>query len=436
METAFFMPKLIDILRNVHENVHDFKKLKPKRKYSEPRIYTGGIDISRWSKLTNKEQEKALSKPWYVYYSFRSPKSGKLERQDNIKGGANYFRTKKERLEILETYCRNLSRLLKQGYNPYEDSKDIEEVMSVEEAINFGLNIKKKIIAENSYIRFKSRINRFKDYLVDNGFSHRFITSVDKKVVMKYLNHVLDTSSPRNRNNTRTDISSLFQVLEDNDIIPVNFVSKINVLKAPPKRNKTYSNDKLDAIYKHLNTNDPQLLLFIKFVSYNFLRPIEVCRLRVGDINLKDKTLTVKAKNKLVKQKIIPQILIDELSDLSKYGKDDFIFAPDGTPGAWEATDDNRRDHFTKRFKAVKDFFTEKAKVSKEYFALGKEYSIYSFRHTFITKLYREMRKTLTPFETKSKLMLITGHSTMTALEKYLRDIDAELPEDYSKLLK
>jgi len=46
------------------------------------------------------------------------------------------------------------------------------------------------------------------------------------------------------------------------------------------------------------------------------------------------------------------------------------------------------------------------------------------------------MRKTLTPFETKSKLMLITGHSTMTALEKYLRDIDAELPEDYSKLLK
>ena len=32
--------------------------------------------------------------------------------------------------------------------------------------------------------------------------------------------------------------------------------------------------------------------------------------------------------------------------------------------------------------------------------------------------------------------MLITGHSTMSALEKYLRDIDAELPADYSELLK
>jgi|GEM_PF-3993700 len=55
--------------------------------------------------------------------------------------------------------------------------------------------------------------------------------------------------------------------------------------------------------------------------------------------------------------------------------------------------------------------------------------------HTFITKIYEELRKTLTPHETKSQLMLITGHTTMLALEKYLRDIDVELPEDYSDLI-
>ena len=32
--------------------------------------------------------------------------------------------------------------------------------------------------------------------------------------------------------------------------------------------------------------------------------------------------------------------------------------------------------------------------------------------------------------------MNITGHTTMDALEKYLRDIDAELPEDYSNLFR
>jgi hypothetical protein len=46
------------------------------------------------------------------------------------------------------------------------------------------------------------------------------------------------------------------------------------------------------------------------------------------------------------------------------------------------------------------------------------------------------LEKGLNPFEAKSILMNITGHSTMSALELYLRDIDAKLPEDYSHLLE
>jgi integrase len=158
--------------------------------------------------------------------------------------------------------------------------------MSVKDAFSFGLNLKKNLMNENSFIRFKSRIKRFEVYLDNKGFTHRFITSVDKRVVMDYLNQVLDTSNPRNRNNTRTDIRTMFQLFEDNDIIPPNIVSKIKLLKAPSKRNKSYSEDKLE--FEYLKKNDPNLLLFVKFVSYNFLRPIEVCRLKVEDINFKE----------------------------------------------------------------------------------------------------------------------------------------------------
>ena len=430
------MSKILHILAAVNETVNVFE-LKPKRKYTEPKIYTGGIEVSKWSKYSNEQKENALKKQWFVYFSYRNPKTDLLEKQSFIKGGVNHYKSKEERLEILETYKRNLSRILKDGYNPYESEGNKTEIMSVIDAFAFGLNLKKSAMNDNSFIRFKSRIKRFEVYLESNGFTQRFITSVDKKVVLNYLNQVLDSSSPRNRNNTRTDICTMFQLFEDNDIIPLNFVSKIKLLKAPPKRNKSYSEEKLEFIYEYLKVNDPNLLLFIKFVSYNFLRPIEVCRLRVEDINLKAQTLSVKAKNKLVKEKIIPNILIKELSFLSNYNPTDFIFSPKGAPSDWEATDDNRRDYFTKRFKALKDFFNKKVKEGdKNYFVLDDEYGIYSFRHTFITKIYRELRKTLSPFETKSKLMLITGHDTMVALEKYLRDIDAELPEDYSDLIK
>ena len=102
-----------------------------------------------------------------------------------------------------------------------------------------------------------------------------------------------------------------------------------------------------------------------------------------------------------------------------------YLFTPEKIGGQWEANETNRRDHFSKRFKQV-----------KEHFKLGVNYGMYSFRHTFITKLYQELRKQYSQFEAKSRLMLITGHATMTALEQYLRDIDAELPKDYSNLLK
>lgn len=176
-------------------------------------------------------------------------------------------------MEVLETYSRNLFQILKQGYNPYEQDKDLDDIMSVEQAFAFRLQFKEQVLSQNSYIRFKSRIKRFEKYLIENGYSNRFITSVDKKVVNQYLNYVLKSSSARNRNNTRVDIGSLFQVLEDNDIITSNFVGKIPVLKSQPKRNKTYTDDQVEVIYEYLQENDPQLLCFC--IGTDFLKKLQ-----------------------------------------------------------------------------------------------------------------------------------------------------------------
>lgn len=252
------------------------------------------------------------------------------------------------------------------------------------------------------------------------------INDLNKKIVTEFLNDVLDRTTARTRNNFRVDLSSIIQVLEDNDIVTNNFVKKIPVLKSIPERNKTYTIKMQEDIFKYLEVKDPILLLYIKFISYNLLRPIEVCRLKVGDLNLNTKTIQFKAKNSPLKTKIIPELLINDLPDLSKLNKELSLFTPEQIGGEWDATIDNRRDHFTKRFKTV----------IKDHFNLGNDHGLYSFRHTYITKLYRELVKNSSPHEAKSRLMQITGHSSMTALEKYLRDIDAELPADYSEMIR
>lgn len=422
---------------NEYESAYD---LTQKRTFSNPKIYTANGD---------------LKKRWYVYFSYRDPKTEKLKRVTPFYGNANSYKTKEQRMEILTVYRKVLLRLLKQGYNPYADNTELyhqlnrkgkaaepkkpkEEntiiptkeaetpSMDIREAFEFGLKLKAKMVSERTIKDYQNKIKNFLKWLAVSHPDIKTIKDLDKKVLTAFLNDILIKTSPRNRNNYRTDLSSVMQVLEDNDIIDQNIIKKIPVLKSIPLRNKTYTINQQEDIFSYLEEKDSLLLLFIKFISYNFLRPKEVCRLTVGDINLREQTLVFKAKNKPLKTKRIPSILMDEFPDLSELDKDLFLFTPSKLGGTWEASEDSKRDHFTKRFK----------KVVKDPFELDANYTMYSFRHTFITKLYRSMLETASPFEAKSELMEITGHSTMKALESYLRSIDAYLPDDYSIGLK
>ena len=422
------------ILTFENESAYDFAyDLSMKMNYSNPKVYTANGD---------------LQKRWYVYFSYRNPETGRLKRITPFYGDAHKYKTKEDRMFVLSVYRKKILELLKQGYNPFEDNtelyrnkqkkkedcqvvkvgdtKDAIAGKTITEAFEFALIIKEKIVSPTTHKAYASRLKALQKFINKNFEEVTYIQQLTKNMVVQFLNDVLQRTSARSRNNYRIDLSSLFQTLEDNEMITTNFIKKTPVLKSVPERNKTYTNQIQEDIFKFLEKKDPVLLLYIKFISFNFLRPIEVNRLKVGDINLAEKTISFKAKNSPLKTKIIPDILLEELPDLSNLNKNNTLFTPNSYGEFWGTSEINKRDYFSKRFK----------KVVKKHFNLGKDYGLYSFRHTYITKLYRELSKNSSPFEAKSRLMLITGHSSMIALEKYLRDIDAELPQDYSELIR
>jgi hypothetical protein len=111
--------------------------------------------------------------------------------------------------------------------------------MSIKEALKFTLDLKANMMNNNSFVQYKSRIGLFEKWLKENEYYNNPINFISKKIVIQYLNNVLTRTSTRNRNNSRTDIASMFQLLEDNEEIKDNFVRKTPVLKSIPKRNKT-----------------------------------------------------------------------------------------------------------------------------------------------------------------------------------------------------
>ena len=390
----------------VHSKVH-FLKMK----YSIG-FYTGGGKVKDWADLPDIEKQNKLKKDWYVWWSFRDPKTDLLQRQEpNIKLGINIHKTKSGRLKAMKEIKKELIDLFNSGYSPYENEK-LEKKISIDFAFKEALSVKIKEVKVRTYEDYSLRLKRFEQFLIKNGFLN--IEEVDKKTTSKFLN----SFSAKNSNNYRAALSSIFTVLSDLSYVDYNFVKELRTKKTAPKKIEIPSDKEVETAIYLLKKQDQVLLIYIYLVSYMFWRPIETVRIDIENINLKDKRIVVDTKAKANKTKLIPDIVLKDLE----------LFINKRTKGPLfelnAKQEKDRRGYLSARFK--------KFVLSN---GLNTSITPYSFRHYNITKLYKIIRCELSVKDTIDKLSLITGH-TSNAIWNYIQVNDVELPEDYSNLLK
>lgn len=395
------------------------------KKYRNVKIYPKIVDEKPLSKFT-KEEKKALTakgKRWYVYFDYVHPETNTFTRQAPITSHTNRnypdFDSRYRRIHIIK---EALLERLEEGYSPYEEKQE-ERQYNIIDALDFALGVKKDQVGKRTFEGYDLTSRNFKKWLVDNFHANKSIQDINRRIINTYLDHIAKKTSNRNRNNYLGALRALFSVLVDRDYIEVNILDKIANLKTQPKRDPTYSNQQVKDITDYLKENDTVLLMFIYFVSYLFWRPKENCRLKVKDINLEEKLISVPTKTKGYKTKRIPDILIDDLTEYLKGANPEYlVFTPTG-PGEWNRQLDNRRHYFSDRYR----------KIKKE---LGvMEYTIYSFRHTSVTKVYKNLLKEHPKGKALDILAGITGH-TSQAIQAYIHVLDADNSEDYSDLLE
>jgi len=433
-----------EILTN--EYVNEYISMA-KKMFSEPKIYDAKGD---------------LSKRWYVYFYYRNPEDGKMKKQKPIFKGANRFKTRAERMEVLNTYRRALLNLLKEGFSPYENNQQTKErlerlrgvndttekiIQKTVTTINTGYTVKKALTfalkqRESDWTKKSSEsmyghYNRFIEWLTENNLLHRDISELQRSHITSFLNglktkpkkktDIPKPLAPKTKNNFRATLSSLFTVLEEEKIILQNYISTIKKKKSTPKKNKPFSNKQVKDIREHLDTHDPYLRIFIQFMSYAFLRNKEVCNIRIKDIDLDSKRIFIGTK--VESQTAIP--IIKELEDIiramniEKYDRDDFLITRFGHPAPWDTNADNKSGYFSKRFNTN----------VREPLKLDMEHTLYSFRHTAAINIFKSLRDTKMPHDQiLFRLMSITRHKSIAGLKNYLRDIGATLPEDYGDI--
>jgi len=418
------VPKKIVITENVPKNVPKIFIIQPLAvNYSEPKLYVA----------KDKNGKPTVAKPWHVWFNFKNPKTGKFDNSSKFKfkHGINKYKTVSQRKEFGKSLVRVYTTLLEEGFNPYTRESSggfhlVQKDISCKNALQMAYDQKAGDLAPSTRKDWEYRLKKFFEYAEAAGFADYNINDVATFHVASFLNYLADSGQgPKSINNFRACLSGLWGKLANDTIAAGNPVTVLKKRKENPQKNKPFTPEEISKIKSYLLVNDPGLLTFIRFVAFAFLRPVEVVRLTVADVDLTNARLSVKTKTETrATVRIIPQ-LAEEIQkmQLQNFDKRNFLLTTSGVPGSWAAKENTRTKFFSDRFTKVKD-----------HFGFGSEYGIYSIRHSFALDLYNSfIAEGLTTVEAEFKLLTITRHKSVSGLRNYLRDVGAMLPKDYSK---
>ena len=378
--------------------------------------------MKNFKKITAHDAEGDLTKRWFIYYYFLNPKTGIYER---IRESAeiNRILNVKDRRVALYALLKARTILLEKGYSPF-DNYDKETMLdavglllnTVNDCINKVLKHKKLHLSETSIKPYTSNIENFRRYLETKNLINQKPEELTKRHVMDYLDYRTDNDkiSGRTRNNLLIDIKTLFSTMIDLDLIKENPAERIKKVKQITEKNEYYQPDDLVSLIEWLEKNNEYLLSYTNFIFYAFLRPVEICRLQIKDIDLVNMVIDLPAsKTKAgVAQSIkIMSVLRPHIEkmNLHLYPKDYYVFSAQKQPSSKPTT----RDYFTDKFKEAKD-------------ALGftKNHTMYGLKHTGICLLIQNGAS-------ESDVKKYSRHSS-EAFQSYLRYYNMQPPKDLS----
>ncbi len=386
--------------------------------------------------IPKKDGKPTLDGIWYVYYRYRNPSTGALDKFE-LKQGINRLRSISERKKAGNNLKNTINQLLQEGFNPFEKHEEVEREKNIRkldvlDAFNLAYFEKEKGWSESSNNVNKMMFRKFSDWIKKKKLNIN-IRLLEKKHISLFLNELTDKKGSNlnatSRNNYKRLLSSLVTQLVVDDILKYNFIKDIPLLKSKAEKNVPFTKQQLIGVKKWCLENDPYLYEFIKFIMYGFLRPIEVSRIKLIDIDLQNNTIKVRTKTEVQATILIIKPLKDYIKSLNieQYSLDCSLFSKQGKPAIWETSNEkSKADFFTRKFQKLKKDIGEKIKLTKNH-------TIYSVRHSAVLDLYNSFKKQgLTDLQAKHKLMTITRHKSLSGLENYLRDIGASLPENYA----
>lgn len=399
-------------------------------KYTSPRLSKGKKPV-RIPKGSTLEIEWAKN-IWLVNFSFNG-------KQHRIKDDLNRIKDPKEKKYRAEVLLQSIKNDLKNGWDPNNPeafiAKVTQENILLQDAINIYLEELRTYARPKTVGSYGSKLR----YLLES-FPKKQVKSFTTSDIEKYIHGKIHNTKPARlfMNNKSIELSSaqpwtpntvrsakgvfraFFQwCIKNNFYSGDNPVSKVEAKKirseveAKP-RHIPFTKADIDVLMKFLDEHDKPLAFFARFIYFTCMRPAEISKLQVKDIDFQKHQLIVPLSvTKNTKKLGVDRIDIDKnlQAEFSRLKVQDY-------PLNSYLTSDSEAIIGSKSIGA-NTAYKRFVKALKAVGLDGKGYTLYSFKHfSNIQRFHNGW--------SLAEIMKANRHSSIAMTENYLKHINRD----------
>ncbi len=377
-------------------------------KYTIPRLHKGK-PVTHVPKGSSKLKEEAKQN-WYINYTYEG-------KQIRIKGDLNRIKDYKEKEVAANVLLESIKQDLAAGYNPNKEYEWVAQIMkdntSLADAIpKFKTYHEKHNSRPKTIQTYLSKLNALSSFYPDI-----LLSKITTKNLQSFVQSKIDdnTYSQNSVKSAKRIFSTFFNVCIQLDLMQANplagFDKKIKSSKITDDKHTPFSDNDLKTILEYLDTNDKYAAFFCRMIYYTCLRPAEIRGLKVGNINLKNRSITIPSNVKKVTTNDTDEVI--EVNDsfmpflvaLNLHKYPDHYFLTGSTINIVGETKVGENTPYNKLVAAL-----DKLKLNQ------KGYDLYSFKHTSNIRKYKSGWSL-------AEIMKANRHTSVTTTDIYLKKL-------------
>lgn len=315
-----------------------------------------------------------VNRNWYVEFSVLNKLTGEKVRQRIYEGFSDY-KTYREKKAYADKIIAEYKRKLDSGWRPWSDEPiEFDDLLTYYNATRFKgvktqkvsyiqplfsdyLKWKKPFVAKTTIEDHTSKLRQFSQYLEANGILEKDLLYYDHEVIMTFLRVMAEDFAQRTIDKYKQVLYAFFSYLKKERKIIIHNPLADDIPRLGKIVDMAPAGMDIDIrrmLKDEIEPEDPELWMACCFIYYTTIRPGELRFLKLKQINIRSRSITVFndiAKGRRTETIDIPDALHDLIVNnwqLQNFGRELYLFGRGGGPGTQPLGRNTMRYRFNK----------------------------------------------------------------------------------------